>query len=189
MNTKKMKATKKSEGISDAAVQNATGKNWPEWFAILDAAGGKKLTHQEIVAYLSEHYQVGPWWRQMVTVEYERARGLREKYQVVGAYSVSRSKTIAVSLPKLYQAWREVKHRARWLQEKRIVVRTATPNKSMRITWVDGKTSISVNFYAKGENKSQIVVEHEKLATAAEAKRMQNYWSEKLEKLKQILEV
>jgi hypothetical protein len=64
-------ATKKSARMSDAAVQAKTGKTWDEWFKILDKAGGKKMNHKEIVAYLSEKYGVGPWWRQMVTVTYE----------------------------------------------------------------------------------------------------------------------
>lgn len=188
MTPKTSAKTEKSAGIGDAAVQKATGKTWPEWFAILDKAGAQQLDHKGIVAYLSEKYNVGPWWRQMVTVEYERARGLREKYEKAGGFSASRSKTIVVSLDKLYNAWRDARQRARWLQENGIVIRTATENKSMRITWTDGKTSVSVYFNSKGDGKSQVTVEHEKLANATEAKRMQDFWSEKLEKLKEVLE-
>jgi hypothetical protein len=48
---------------------------------------------------------------------------------------------------KLYKAWSEAKLRKRWLPEKGLVIRKATPEKAMRITWSDGKTSVSVNFY------------------------------------------
>ena len=183
-----MPEKKKAPSMSDAAVQAKTGKTWPAWFAILDKAGARKMDHKQIVAYLRERHGVGPWWQQMVTVEYERARGLREKYQKTGGFSVSRSKTVAVEVERLYRAWSDAKTRSRWLGEKGITVRTATPNKSMRMTWSDGKTSISVNFYAKDENKSQVAIEHEKLANAVATKRMQDFWSEKLEKLKEILE-
>jgi uncharacterized protein YndB with AHSA1/START domain len=123
----------------------------------------------------------------MATVEYERARGRREKHQTPEGFSISRSKTMAVSLPKLYKAWSDARLRARWLPEKGLAIRAATPNKSMRMTWKDGKSIVSINFYAKGENKSQVVVEHNKLADAAEARRMQDYWSGKLERLVKIL--
>jgi len=39
----------KGPRMSDAAVQAKTGKNWKEWFSLLDKAGARKLTHQEIV--------------------------------------------------------------------------------------------------------------------------------------------
>ncbi len=49
-------ATKALEGtaprMSDEAVKAKTGKTWKEWFAILDKAGARKLSHQDIVKYL-----------------------------------------------------------------------------------------------------------------------------------------
>jgi len=64
----------KSAGVSNEAVRAKTGKTWPDWFAILDKAGARKMDHKQIVAYLNEHHQVGPGWQQMVTVGYEQAR-------------------------------------------------------------------------------------------------------------------
>jgi hypothetical protein len=66
--------------ISSEAVKAKTGKDWPEWFAILDAADAQKMSHKEIVALLAEKYQVGSWWQQMVTVTYEQGRGLRDRH-------------------------------------------------------------------------------------------------------------
>ena len=67
--------------MSDEAVKAKTGKNWKEWFAILDRSGANKMGHQEIVKCLNTKHDIGPWWQQMVTVTYEQARGLREKHQ------------------------------------------------------------------------------------------------------------
>ncbi len=181
-------ATKTASRMSDAAVQAKTGKAWDEWFKILDKAGGKKMNHKEIVAYLSEKYNVGPWWRQMVTVTYEQARGLREAYQKTKGYSANSSKTITAPLAKLYKAWSDDKLRNRWLPEKGIVIRKATPEKSMRITWSDGKTSVSVYFLAKGEAKSQVALEHEKLPDAKAVVKMKTYWAEALGRLQEMVE-
>jgi uncharacterized protein YndB with AHSA1/START domain len=181
-------ATKTASRMSDAAVQAKTGKIWDEWFKILDKAGGKKMNHKEIVAYLSGNYNVGPWWQQMVTVTYEQARGLREVYQKTGGFSANSSKTFAAPLAKLYKAWSDAKLRSRWLPEKGIVIRTATPEKSMRITWSDGKTSVSVNFYAKGEAKSQVALEHDKLPNAKAVVKMKAYWTAALGRLQEMLE-
>ena len=46
--------------MSDEAVKAKTGKAWKEWFAILDKAGASKLSHPEIVKYLSTEQAVGP---------------------------------------------------------------------------------------------------------------------------------
>jgi cephalosporin hydroxylase len=37
--------------MSDIAVQAKTGKNWQQWFAILDRADTMKMSHKEMAAY------------------------------------------------------------------------------------------------------------------------------------------
>jgi hypothetical protein len=58
----------------------------------------------------------------------------------------------------------------------------------MRITWVDGKTNVDAGFYAKGDGKSQISVQHGQLENANEAARLKTYWAAQLGKLKEMLE-
>ncbi len=178
-----------SPGIGDAAVRARTGKAWAEWFRILDVAGARKMSHSEIVAMLAkEHPALGPWWGQMVTVSYEQARGLREKHQKPGGYEISVSRTIGVSAWALYRVWKDEKARSRWLSEKPIVIRKATANKCLRITWVDGQSSLEVSLSPKGSGKSQIVVQHGKLPDAKAAARMKTYWARALERLRESLE-
>src|SRR5437870_5555573 len=138
--------TKQAARMSDAAVQTGTGKTWIEWFALLDAAGAHKMNHKQIVALLYAKHNVGPWWQQMVTVTYEQARGLREKHETPAGYQISVSKTIAVPVRALFKAWADEKIRRRWLRDHNFTVRKATPARSMRITWVDGKTNVEAMF-------------------------------------------
>ena len=128
-----------------------------------------------------------PWWRQMVTVSYEQARGLREKYQKSNGYAISRSKTINVSIAVLYHAWRDEKRRGRWLPDP-IVIRKATKGKSIRIEWADPESRLDVDFYPKGNVKSQVTVQQSKLSDAKTAARMRSYWTRALGRLKDILE-
>ena len=132
--------------MSDEAVKTKTGKNWKEWFAILDKAGAKKMSHQEIVNYLKTKHGVGPWWQQMMAVTYEEARGLRERHQKPAGFQISVSRTIKAPVSKLYNAFANDKARNAWLPEKGLAVRTATANKSMRVTWNDVKTSLDISF-------------------------------------------
>lgn len=178
----------KPAGISDGAVKARTGKTWSEWFEILDQADGTKLGHRGIVAYLDEHFRVGPWWRQMLTVAYEQERGLREKHQTPEGFQVSASKTVAARVSALFGAWSSDETRTAWLGPVDLSVRRSTPGRSIRIAWADGKSTVDVNFYSKGPEKSQVVVDHKRLSSAAEVERMKEYWSAALERLKELLE-
>ncbi|MBW8874679.1 MAG: DUF4287 domain-containing protein [Acidobacteria bacterium] len=176
-----------AERMSDEAVQSRTGKTWDEWFAILDAAGCREMDHQQVVAWLSGQPGVGPWWQQMVTVTYERARGKRVKHETPAGFQVSGSRTIAVPVSRLFAAWTDEALRQRWLPDADFTVRKATPDKSLRIAWGDG-TNAEVNFYPKGEAKSQVAVDHKKLPDAQEAARRKAWWSEALDRLRETLE-
>ena len=183
-------ATKAAKGprMSDAAVKAKTGKTLKEWFAILDKAGAKKLTHKEIVQLLTTSHGVGPWWQQMVTAMYEQARGLRDEHEKPEGYEISVSRTMGASVSRLYKSFANEKTRVQWLAEDGFTVRTATANKSMRVTWKDGKTILSISFLAKGDDKTQVVVQHGKLPNAKGAAKMKAYWAEALDRLRQHLE-
>ncbi len=124
----------------------------------------------------------------MVTVTYEQGRGLRDKHQRPGGYQISVSRTVNVPLAKLYKSFANAKSRASWLAENGLVVRTATTDKSMRVTWVDSKTSLEIGFYPKGAGKSQVVVQHSKLPDAKSSARMKTYWGKALDGLRASLE-
>lgn len=180
-------ATSIKPRMSDEAVESKTGKTWSRWFKHLDAAGGKKMTHQEIAAHLSEKHEVRPWWTQMIAVTYEQARGLRDKHEKPQGFEISVSRTIAAPVGKAFKAWTVEKTRQQWLPAN-LEIRKATTNKSLRITWEDGKTSLAVAFLTKGADKSQVVAQHGKLPDAKSAAKMKKFWVEALDRLKSSLE-
>jgi len=181
-------ATKQAAGVSDAAVRAKTGRGWDEWFALLDKAGAVQWPHKQIAAHLHDDLGCPGWWSQMIANGYERERGLREKHEMPDGYQISRSKTVAAAVSAAYQAWHEKRQRKRWLTDADITIRKATPDKSLRITWVDGETTLEVLFYPKGEGKCQIVVQHNKLPDAKAGERSKAYWGEQLDRLKGLLE-
>ena len=160
-------------GMSDAAVKKGTGCTWASWVKALDHAGAQAWPHGAITRYLREKYDTPSWWTQMVAVGYERIKGLRERGQQRGGeYRCTKSRTFDAPLGRVYLAFRRGKY----------TVRTATKNKSMRITWPDG-SSVAVGFAAKGRSKSQIAIEHSKLESKGAAERMKAFWTERLESL------
>jgi uncharacterized protein YndB with AHSA1/START domain len=175
-------------GIKSDAVRAKTGKGWTEWFALLDKAGAAKWPHKEIASFLHTQ-KCGDWWSQMVTVGYEQARGLRVKHQTADGFSAGASKTFAAPIAALYQAWTDAKTRAKWLPDSAdVTIRTATENKSIRMVWTDGTSTVAVMFYPSGAAKSKVTIERRKLASEKEVGEVKAYWAEALEKLKALLE-
>ena len=175
-------------GISGEAVKAKTGKDWTEWIKLLDKAGAKKMNHKEIVAVINDNFKVGGWWQQMITVGYEQARGLRKVHETPKGFQIGGSKTINVSVDKLFTAWIDDAIRTKWLGKQKIEIRKATKNKSLRISWLKDDTNLEVNFYSKGKDKSQVALEHNKIKNETLAAKQKEFWKEKLEKLKVVVE-
>ncbi len=188
-------ANKKSEpkpdyaklaGMSDEKVAQATGCTWEKWAFVLDRADAKEMSHRELARYIKDKYDTPDWWTQTVAVGYERIRGLRARGQSrSGEWEVSKSKTVAVPVKKLFTAFRNARSRARWLPA-RIEVRTAQPDKSMRLRWEDG-TPVDVAFSPKGDAKCSVAIQHRKLRSKEEADRLRAYWGERLNALADAL--
>jgi hypothetical protein len=124
----------------------------------------------------------------MITVGYEQERGLRKPHQKPNGFEIGVSKTIKVPIGTAYLLFQDAKMRRRWLADPDFEIRKATMNKSLRITWVDNRTSLSVDFYSKSANKTQIAVQHQKIETSKQAEKMKSYWAAQLERLKEVFE-
>jgi hypothetical protein len=178
----------KLAGRSDATIKQSTGCTWERWVKALDRAKAHTWPHRDIARYVQEKYKVNGWWAQSVTVGYERIKGLRAIGQRrSGAFEASKSRTFPVPLARLYRAFRDARTRARWLPGVKLTVRSASPEKYMRITWPD-ETSVVVGFLSKGADKSQVAIQHEKLPDQAAATRSKQYWAERLDFLGQVLD-
>ncbi|HEY4229221.1 MAG TPA: hypothetical protein VGO79_03560 [Thermoanaerobaculia bacterium] len=172
-------------GMSDAAVSEKTGRTWAEWVKTLDAAGAAGMPHREIARHVAS-LGTPSWWTQMVTVGYERIRGLRARgQQRGGSYQVSRSRTFPVSVETLFDAFANARTRRRWLPVK-VTVRTARPHRTLRMTW-EGGTLALFGFTAKGGTKSAVAVEHQKLPDRAAAQALKTAWDEYFDRLARIL--
>jgi Domain of unknown function (DUF4287) len=174
--------------MSDEAIRRRTGRGWEEWFDLLDEWGGVERPHREIAQWLADEHGIRGWDAQSVTVTYERARGLRAVGENAEGFTVSASKTVAVPVERLYEAFVDESLRQRWLPDGELSVRTASEAKSVRFDWGDGETRVNVWFEAKGEAKSTAALQHERLPAGEEADRMKVYWRDRVAALKEVLE-
>jgi uncharacterized protein YndB with AHSA1/START domain len=174
---------------ADETIRANTGRGWDEWFALLDAWGASEKPHPEIARWLMEEHGVPGWWAQGVTVGYERARGLRAPGQRRGGlFEATASKTVAVPVDRLYEAFTDPAVRERWLPGAALEVRTAQPGKSLRADWEDGSTRLVVWFTAHGDAKSQVALAHQRIPDAGTADKLKLFWRERVAALKRLLE-
>jgi hypothetical protein len=180
---------RQTERVSDALVRERTGRGWGEWFVLLDAWGATGRTHAEIARWLVDTHEVAGWWAQSLTVGYEQARGLRAPGQRRGGgFSAAGSRTVAVPVRRLFDAFADDALRRRWLPDAAVRVRTATAPRTFRADWGDGSTRLVVGFAAVDATKSRVSVQHERLSGAEQAAELKAYWRDRLAALKRLLE-
>ncbi len=175
--------------ISDQAVHRATGRAWADWFRWLDDHGAARMSHKEIVALLREHGGVqNGWWQQSVTVEYERARGLRIEGQTsqIG-FEIGVSRTVPLAAGEVWRRLTGPDGVRAWLGDAAPLrfeagesyrlpdgttgeVRVAVAGKRLRITrrpdgWARPAT-IQIRLTPKGEKT--VVTFHEENLTGAD---------------------
>ena len=174
--------------MSDSAIARRTGRGWEEWFDLLDAAGAPALDHPALVAWLRDETNVDGWSAQAVAVNFERARGGRRVGERADGFQITASKTVAVPVDELYDAFTDPDRRARWAPDAPLRERTATRPKGARYDWDGGATRVVVGFAAKGDAKSTVALAHERIPDADEADRMKAYWRARVAALKAELE-
>jgi hypothetical protein len=176
---------------SDENIRRRTGRGWEEWFDLLDDWGAAQRTHREIARWVAGQLGIGPlvWEAQAVAYSFERARGLREVGQKDDGFTVTASKTVAVPVDDLFDAFVDGSRREAWLPGAVLKDRTATRPKVAHFDWIDGAESrLHVTFVDKGDGRSAAYVSHERLADSAEADRMRTHWRAALGVLKSTLE-
>lgn len=176
----------KLAGMSDAAVTKQTGCTWEKWVWALDRSGAQDWSHRAIALHVHDTYRVPDWWAQTVTVGYERIKGLRAIGQRRGgSFEATKSKTFVAAASEVFRAFADARARQRWLPKVKVVVRKATPNRSVRMTWDDG-TSVEVWITSKG-SKTTAQVQHRKLTSKADADTRRAFWAERLKQLGMLI--
>ncbi len=194
--------------ISDAAVRKATGKDWDEWFALLDSEGAAALPHKQIVGLLHDKgYVASSWWRQMVTVAYEHARGKRVLGQAAETgFQIGVQKTLPLAPERTWDLIISPEGRALWLGElgemrwekgaayataagTRGEIRSVAPGERVRLTWqpphFSGPSTLQVYLLPSGA-KTAVRFHQEKLDSAETREEMRSHWRGVLAKLAEL---
>jgi hypothetical protein len=172
--------------MSDEAIREGSGKTWNEWVAVLDEWDASSKSHTEIARYIAG-LGVDGWWAQGVTVGYERIKGLRQAgQQRDGSFQGSASKTVPVSIDRLFEAFVNDEARDAWLEPGTLTLRTAQPGKSARFDSDEG--IVAMWFTDKGGNKSSVQLQVEKLPSKEAVDDFKALWKARLTDLAKWLQ-
>jgi uncharacterized protein YndB with AHSA1/START domain len=183
-------ATASVLATSDVTIRERTGRGWEEWFDLLDEWGAAEKPHRETARWVADQLGVVPlaWNAQAVVGSYERARLGRAVGEKEDGFTVGVSRTVAVSVERLFDAVVDSSLRADWLPDAKLMERTATRPASARFDWDGGPSRVHLVFDAKGEGRATVSLSHVRLADADAATAMKAFWRERLDVLKARLE-
>ena len=174
-------------GIADDRLVERTGRTWRAWVAVLDDIGATEMSHRDIARWVAEHHDFGSWWSQTVTVGYERIRGLRDVGQGRdGGYSASKSRTLPFPEAAVRRAVEDAHRRAGWLPDTEATHRGRGRARAWSFACPDGTQGV-IGFTVKGDGKTVIAVEHDRLSSPEAARQRKAFWDERFEALRRQL--
>jgi len=117
---------------TDEAIRERTGRGWEEWFDPLDESVAPGTSHRDIARWVADLLGIAPlaWNAQAITGSYERARRGRAVGQHEDGFTVHASRTVAVPIERLYDAFADPAVRTRWLPDAPLRERTSTRSRS-----------------------------------------------------------
>lgn len=200
---------KKVINTSDEAVVKATGKDWDEWFKILDEINAVQMEHADIAAYLRRKHIKNPWWCQHITVGYETERGRRVLGETKeSGFEVGISKTINVNHQDAWDFLTSSEGLACWLGEMHSLelekgisyitventqgeIRSIDPPTKIRLTYkpAEWKEHSTLQIYlVPNKGKTTFKFHQENLVNAGMRDKMREHWNDVLDEFENFFD-
>ncbi|MGH2906854.1 MAG: SRPBCC family protein [Solirubrobacterales bacterium] len=198
-----------AQRLSAEAVQNATGRDWDEWFAYLDSQNAADLTHKEIVALLGADGGVeSGWWCQGITNEFEKHIGRRIVGSTTDAdFQIGVQQTFPLDGDAAWDLVTSPDGAGEWLgadgpaprepgdtvtssDGHEYELRTIKPGERMRLRRTDGETGATSTVQltlVPGKTGTSIHFHHDGLADGDEREKMRAHWKTVADRLLSIV--
>jgi hypothetical protein len=175
--------------VADEALQRATGKDWDDWFRILDARGLEGFSHTVTAAWVAQEHGIDGWWAQQITVGFERVRGLRRVHETADGFEVSVSKTFRHGVHPVWTAFADDDARIAWQVPPVLQKRTAVEDKSIRFDHGNDRSRVLILLTQKSPEKTTVTLTHERMSGPDDVERMRAFWRAQLTALEAWLDV
>ncbi len=198
------------DSLSESTVLEKTGKPLAHWRRVLDEFDCAEKGHKATAKFLVDKHGLTHWWAQTITVDYERAKGIRVVGQRHdGQFVVNVTRTVAAPVERVWEAWADAATLSKWFTTKQShefveggpyenadgdkgVFKKIVKHDRLHFTWENEKhcpgSLVIVQFLPKGKDKTTVAITHEKLPNKAGVDEMREGWSWALDSLKSFLE-
>lgn len=195
--------------VTSASVKKCTGQNWRTWIDRLEKAGGRGLSHKELVAFLKKKYELNAWWQQGVATGFEKHIGRKiEGRNAKGFYSTMASRTLPLAAKDLWKYLESTEGQSTWLSSLSHFkfeagaqfeveggvygsLRTLKKPVRLRLRWQDedwAKPSVlCVYLVARPGAKCILIFQHDQLPTDRARLALNERWKNVLTRLKDQL--
>ncbi|MBK8096918.1 MAG: SRPBCC domain-containing protein [Planctomycetes bacterium] len=201
--------TPETQEPTDAACRQATGKTLAQWFAVLDQSPGPAAGRRELAQAALTAVGKDEWWATTLAVEYEKARGQREKDGRPRGYSICVTKTVAAPLPEVFAAFGKAELLARWFgagssvhfadggvlrdgDGDQLTFTRIRADKDLRASWQSSDlapdSQVEVLFADKGKGRTGITLNHTRIQLRRDADVLRLGWGQCLQALRELLE-
>ena len=185
----------------DATLTADTGRDRAAWFAAIDAAGA---SGRSAIGRFLQGEKLDPWWVTTLLVDYEAAKGAKEKDGRPKGYSLCVTKTVAAPVGRVWRAFTEGAELGAWFgpdtridpqpggrienaDGNRATLTKVRPDKALVFGWdsadMEAGSQVEVLFQPKG-GKTGIVVNHTRVQDRAGADAIRAAWEDALVRLK-----
>lgn len=181
----------------EARLVQRTGHGFGHWFSVLDAFGAAEKGHTASARHVADDHGVDGWYAQQITVQYERARGLRGVNQRrSGEYEVSVSKVLPGTVTEVAAALRDPRRRGAWLEatepwlrrDFEAALRGAMGSRlrdrgDARLRFRAGTATVDIRIDPKPGGRASFVAQNMKLRAREDVDRYRSAWRKALDAL------
>ena len=171
--------------VSDEKLLAETGKNWTEWFDIIEKLMLQFKSNKPTAKLLSQEFGLEDYWARTIIDSFDCCNVSLPHETKNSDYEISATLTIEAPLHIVEQGFTDVSLRRMWLPEINEFKKYNT-GKNVRFEWTD-ETIVNVNFYPKNAKKCQVSLQHTKIKDQEHIEHFKKEWKTRLELLALII--
>lgn len=182
--------------VTEARCIEVTGHGFDHWFSVLDRFRATHEGHAAAARHLQQHHALSAWYAQSITVQYERARGLRQANEAPGGFQVSVSRTLPGAISDTRRFLSDEDVRESWLalldgpeDDLRAALRAGPRTKAdaVWVRFVHDEGRVELRIHGIPDGRSRVVARVERLPDPDAVARQRASWRRALDALKETI--
>ncbi|MEQ9188739.1 MAG: hypothetical protein RLP15_13475 [Cryomorphaceae bacterium] len=171
-----------SEEKATAEIVSESGRNWKQWFNELSSAKFVGLSCDEVEDVLVNQYGIERNWARRITNRFAAKHSFHSGEAEKPCFKISVRKTFDHPFNEVL--W----NASQWLKSEQRATDTALHNgNQLTCEWRTDHSKVAIRFTKKGESKTEMTLQHNRIHSRLDADTMRNFWEESLKGMVEAL--